>query len=111
MPRDLGNLNITDARSGAAFTVRVVTRAQRDELVGIQEDGSLKIRLMASPAEGQANTALIKFLAGRLNVPESAIEIVAGHQHRDKMITVEGISTAEVEARLMPDPGVVDDGQ
>ena len=99
---------ITDAKRGAAFTVRVVTRAQRNEIVGVQEDRSLKIRLTASPAEGQANEALIKFLAERLGVPESAIEIVAGKDNRDKWISVEGISTADVEERLQPDPGVGD---
>src|SRR2546421_2579621 len=99
---------ITDAKRGAAFTVRVVTRAQRNEIVGIQEDRSLKIRLTASPADGQANEALIKFLAERLGVPVSAIEIVAGKDNRDKWISVEGITTADVEARLQPDPRVSD---
>jgi uncharacterized protein len=99
---------ITDAKRGAAFTVRVVTRAQRNEIVGVQEDRSLKIRLTASPAEGQANEALIKFLAERLGVPESAIEIVAGKESRDKWISVEGISTTDVEERLQPDPSVGD---
>lgn len=107
MPRDM---RITDAKRGAAFTVRVVTRAQRDELVGIQEDGTVKVRLTASPAEGQANVALVKFLAARLGVPERAVEIVAGHQHRDKVVSVEGISTEDVEIRLQPDPGVSDEG-
>ena len=99
---------ITDAKRGAAFTVRVVTRAQRNEIVGIQEDRSLKIRLTASPADGQANEALIKFLAERLGVPETAIEIVAGKDNRDKWISVEGITTADVEARLQPDSGASD---
>lgn len=99
---------ITDAKRGAAFTVRVVTRAQRNEIVGIQEDRSLKIRLTASAIDGQANDELIRFLAGRLGVPESAIEIVAGRDNRDKWISVEGVSTADVEARLQPDPGASD---
>ncbi len=99
---------ITDAKRGAAFTVRVVTRAQKNEIVGIQDDGSLKIRLTASPNDGQANAALIKFLAERLGVPESNIEIVAGRDNRDKWISVEGITTADVETRLKPDPGVIE---
>ncbi|MBX3062249.1 MAG: DUF167 domain-containing protein [Anaerolineae bacterium] len=102
------DFKITDAKRGAAFTVRIVTRAQRDEIVGVQEDGTLKIRLTAAPADGQANSALIKFLAERLGVPETAIEIVAGKETRDKWISVEGISTAEVDDLLKPDPGVVE---
>ena len=100
---------ITDAKRGAAFTVRVVTRAQRNEIVGVQEDKSLKIRLTAAPNDNQANEALIKFLAERLGVPEKAIEIVAGKDNRDKWISVEGISTGELEKRLQPDPDAVDE--
>jgi uncharacterized protein (TIGR00251 family) len=99
---------ITDAKRGAAFTVRIVTRAQRNEIVGIQEDGSLKIRLMASPTEGKVNESLIAFLAERLDVPVTAVEIVAGRDNRDKWISVEGITTEDVEERLAPDPGVTD---
>ena len=99
---------ITDAKRGAAFTVRVVTRAQKNEIVGIQEDNSLKIRLTASPNEGQANDALVKFLAERLEVPENAIEIVAGRDSRDKWISVAGISTSDLELRLQPDAGAND---
>ena len=99
---------ITDAKRGAAFTVRVVTRAPKNEIVGVQEDNSLKIRLTASPNDGQANDALIKFLSERLGVAESAIEIVAGKDSRDKWISVAGISTADVEDKLQADPGAVD---
>jgi len=92
---------ITDAKRGAAFTVRLITRAEKDEIVGIQEDKSLKIRLTAQPEE--ANQALIKFLSQRLGVEETAIEIVAGKESRDKWISVAGISTADVETKLAPD--------
>ena len=91
---------ITDAKRGVAFAVKVITRAQKNEIVGVQDDNILKIRLTASPAEGQANTALIKFLAQQLGVAENQIEIVAGADKSDKMISVSGLSTAEVEQKL-----------
>lgn len=92
---------ITDARGGAAFTVRVVTRAAHTELVGTQEDGTLKIRLVSSPAgDPSTNQELVNFLAEQLSVPADRIEIVAGANGREKIISVEGISTADVEAKL-----------
>ncbi len=91
---------ITDAKRGVAFAVKVITRAQKNEIVGVQDDNILKIRLTASPAEGQANSALIKFLAQTLGVAENQIEIVAGADKSDKMISVSGLSTAEVEEKL-----------
>lgn len=92
---------ITDAKGGAAFTVKVITRAVQTEVVGIQEDGSLKIRLMASPAgDPAANRELIDFLAAQLTVPVERIEIVAGANGREKVIAVEGISTADLDSKF-----------
>ncbi|MEZ4667349.1 MAG: DUF167 domain-containing protein [Anaerolineae bacterium] len=92
---------ITDARGGAAFAVRVVTRAEASEVVGTQEDGSLKVRLVSSSAgEPAANLELIGLLAEQLEVAKERVEIVAGANGRDKVISVEGISTADVEARF-----------
>lgn len=92
---------ITDAKGGAAFTVKVITRAVQTEVVGIQEDGSLKIRLMASPAgDPAANKELIDFLAAQLTVPADHIEIVAGANGREKVIAVEGISTADLDNKF-----------
>jgi len=95
------NFEITDAKGGAAFTVRVVTRAVETEVVGIQEDGSLKIRLKASPAGDEAaNAELVEFLSKELGVDKAKIEIVAGKDGRDKLISVEGITTGLVEEKL-----------
>jgi uncharacterized protein len=92
---------ITDAKGGAAFTVRVVTRAVSTEMIGIQDDGCLKIRLTNSPAgDPAANRELVEFLAGLLDVPQENIEIVAGLNGRDKLVSVEGITTSDVEAKL-----------
>lgn len=92
---------IKDATGGAAFTVRCVTRAVRTAAVGVQEDGSLKVRLMASPAgSDEANQELITFLALTLGVDANTIEIVAGHEGREKLISVEGVTTRHVEEKL-----------
>ena len=98
MTRDLQG-RISDPKRGAAFTVRVVTRAVKTEAVGVQEDGALKIRLKAYPAgDSAANEELLNFLAEKLNVPVQKFEIVAGASGRDKLISVEGVSTDQVEA-------------
>jgi hypothetical protein len=94
---------ITDARGGAAFGVRVVTKAVHTEIVGKNEDGTLRIRLQASPAgEPEANEELVNFLAKELGVEPKKLEIVAGERSRDKIISVEGLTTAEVEEKLIP---------
>jgi uncharacterized protein (TIGR00251 family) len=98
MPREF---KITDAQHGAAFTVRVVTRANSVEIAGVQDDGSLKIRLTESPAEGRANEQLIDFLADMLEVHPDQIEIVAGEDKSNKIISVDGVTPAWIEERLV----------
>ncbi len=98
MPREF---RITDAQHGAAFTVRVVTRADNVEIVGLQDDGVLKIRLTESPAEGRANAQLIAFLADVLEVPPEQIEIVAGADKPNKIISVKNVTPAWVEEHLL----------
>jgi uncharacterized protein YggU (UPF0235/DUF167 family) len=57
--------------------------------------------LVASPAgDPAANAELINLLAGVLEIPVNRLEIVVGVNARDKIISVEGLTTAEVEARL-----------
>lgn len=98
------NFEITDAKGGAAFTVRVVTRATNTEVVGINDDGSLRIRLKASPAgDPAANQELVNFLADMLSVAPGQIEIVAGVNGREKVIAIEGITTADLESKLAGD--------
>lgn len=92
---------ITDARGGAALTVRVVTQAERTEIAGVQDDGVLKIRLMASPAgTPAANQELVDFLAGQLGVPSQNVAVVAGENGREKIVSIEGLTVNQVEAIL-----------
>ncbi len=104
MPLDR-EFRITDAKGGIAFTVRVVTKATATELAGVQEDGTLKIRLIASPAgDPAANKELVDFLARQLKVSPNKIEIVAGQNGREKLVSVEGLSAEDVEVWLGTQP-------
>lgn len=91
---------ITDARGGAAFPVRVTTRATESEVVGV-DDGILRVRLVASPAGSEeANKELIAMLARFLEVEPGKIEIVAGDEVREKLVSIEDVSVADIEAKL-----------
>ncbi len=92
---------ITDARGGAAITVRVVTQAEHTEIAGVQDDGVLKIRLTASPAGSPAaNQELVNFLASQLGVPPENVAVVAGENGREKIVSIEGLSVYQVETIL-----------
>jgi uncharacterized protein YggU (UPF0235/DUF167 family) len=61
---------------------------------------ALLVRLAAAPVDGAANRALLDFLATMLDVARSRLELVAGDRSRDKTIRIEGLSAADVLARL-----------
>jgi len=96
----MSQLKITGAEGGVTFVVRVVPRASKNEIAGIHGD-ALKIRLTAPPVEGRANEALVAFLAKRLGVRKSQVEIVAGATSRRKVIHVIGLLAQEVEERML----------
>ena len=79
--------------------MRVQPRASRTELAGRYGD-ALKIRLAASPVDGAANEALVRFLAERLNVPRSSVALMAGAGARAKVLAVTGIGLEQAVRRL-----------
>jgi uncharacterized protein YggU (UPF0235/DUF167 family) len=79
--------------------VRVVPRAARNTLAR-DANGALRIHLTAPPVEGAANRALLGFLADRLMLPKSALAVARGERGRDKVVSVDGYSTPDLERRL-----------
>jgi uncharacterized protein YggU (UPF0235/DUF167 family) len=55
-----------------------------------------------APLEGCANESLKRLLAGRLNVPRSAVRIVSGENSRNKRVSVAGVTRAQVQALCSP---------
>lgn len=82
--------------------VRVHPGAKRNAVTGVH-DGALKISLTTPPTDGQANEALIAFLAEKLRLPKARIALVAGQTNRSKVLRITGLNAAEVQALLNPD--------
>jgi len=83
-------------RGGAiTFAVRVIPRASHDAIEG-EYQGALKVRLTAPPVDDRANDALIRLLAERLNVPRSAVRIVAGEKSRKKRVEIAGAHREQI---------------
>ena len=90
-----------DGKIGAAITVRVTPRMAKDQIYDILDDGTIKIRLTAPPVAGKANKALIRYLAETLEIPASWIEIIAGHNSHDKLISILNLDSEEVQKRIL----------
>ncbi|HEX7620253.1 MAG TPA: DUF167 domain-containing protein, partial [Anaerolineales bacterium] len=93
--------NLHDGKKGAALAVRVTPRAKKNEIVDILSDGTVKVHLTAPPVEGKANEALLKFLAKVLEVPLRQLEIVAGANGRDKLISVIDMDANMVHKKIL----------
>lgn len=83
----------------ARLKVHVVPGARRTGVQGWHGD-AIRLRCAAPPVEGRANEAVAEFLASKLGVRRSAVEIVHGLRSREKVVTVEGITTADACERL-----------
>jgi len=94
-----------DGKQGAALAVRVTPRASKNEIVDILSDGTVKVHITAPPVEGQANTALLKFLAKVLDVPLRKLEVVAGASGRDKLISVIDMDAVTLHKKILDHVG------
>ena len=74
--------------SGCELTVQVVPNASKTTPAGLH-DGALRVRLMAPPIDGRANTALLQWLADALGLPRRAVRLVAGDTARRKRVQLD----------------------
>jgi len=83
--------------NGVTFTIKVLPRSSRNEIVGEQE-GMLRVKLTAPPVEGAANKMLVNFIASKLKVSKSSVTILSGETGRTKTISVSGITPEDLAA-------------
>ena len=88
-------IEVVERDGAVVFAVRVTPRASRDAIEG-EYQGALKVRLTARPVENRANEALRELLAESLNVPVSAVRILAGEKSRTKRISIAGVRRAQI---------------
>lgn len=82
-----------------SLEVYVQPRASKTELAGLH-DGRLRIRLAAPPVDGAANAALVAFVAEKLGIAKSRVQVVAGLTSRRKVIRIDGMTANAVTAAL-----------
>lgn len=88
-------IDVQEREGAIVFSVRVQPRASRDALEG-ERQGALRVRLTAPPVDDRANRACCRLLAEHLNIPLSAVRILAGQRSRTKRVEVRGISAQRI---------------
>jgi uncharacterized protein (TIGR00251 family) len=80
--------------------VHVIPNAKIDKVVG-EHGHAIKIKLRAPAVKGKANTALRRFLAKKLRVPQRAIVLEQGEKSRDKVIRIDGLGKVGIRRGLL----------
>jgi uncharacterized protein (TIGR00251 family) len=85
---------------GCRLSIRVTPRASQNKVGGVYvaSDGRewLKVYVTAPAEDNKANDAVIALLAKQLKIAKSDIEIITGHQSRQKVLLL------PASANLMP---------
>jgi len=70
--------------------VRVSANASADAILLPPPDGArvIMIRTTATPEHGKANEAVLRLLAKALDRPVSALQLVRGASHRNKLVRI-----------------------
>lgn len=88
----------------AELFVRLQPGARTDRIDGWDRDAEgrevLKIRLRARPVEGEANAALLRFVADVVAAPRSSVVLARGDRSRLKRLTVADLDEDELRGRL-----------
>lgn len=88
-------IRITEKDGDLIFSVRVVPKSSRSEIVG-EHDGALKIKIAAPPVNGAANAELIGVLSKQFGLAKNAFEILSGQTSKLKQVRVSGANHADL---------------
>ncbi len=75
-------------KNGVVLDISVSPNAKRTEVAGLH-DGALRVRLASQPIDGQANAALLRWLADALDQPRQSVELIRGDTSRRKQVRVQ----------------------
>lgn len=88
-----------EVKGGVEIEIYVQPGAKVTELAG-EHDGALKLRIHAPPVDGKANAAVLAFLALKLGVAKSQIELISGDKNRRKRLCVLTVSADLAHQKL-----------
>ncbi len=84
---------------GTVLSVRVHPGAKKNEIRG-EQAGALKVCITTAPEKGKANKSLIEFLAPKLGLRKSQLEILSGETSSQKKLLLHGITEEEATAMV-----------
>ncbi len=90
---------LREGQGGVYLSVKLQPRASRNQIHGLHGQ-ELKIAVTAPPVDSAANSALIDFLAEKLSLSRSAVQIVRGQTSRHKTIFIANARMSDITQAL-----------
>jgi len=84
-------LQLTQVENGIRLEIKVQPRSSKNQIVG-EHNGALKVKLTAPPVEGEANQALLAYLASILKIPKKNVVLLKGESSRNKILEIRGMN-------------------
>ena len=70
------------------ITLKVIPKSSRDEIVGVLNDGTVRVKVTAAPEKGKANSAVCELLAEAFAVSRGSVEILRGETSHTKRVRI-----------------------
>jgi len=90
-------LNLIEKNGAVSMEIVAKPRAKKSGIAGVR-GGALEVRLAAPPVDGAANEELVRVLADAFSVSRRQIVIVRGDSSRMKLVRIEGMTAAALQA-------------
>ena len=72
------------------LTIKAIQNAPRTEIVGLMENGVVRIKVHSIPEKGKANQELIRFLAEAFEIKKEDVILTSGAASRLKYFKIVG---------------------
>ncbi len=99
-------MDVQPHEEGAILSVRAQPGSRCNELRG-EKDGALKVCVTQAPEKGKANKAIEEFLAKKLRLKKSQVEILSGQTTNQKKVLFRNVAAEAL--RSMIDAACVED--
>ena len=90
-----------EGKMGSAIAVRIITKSSSDRIVEIHKDGAIIISLKTGGNGTEINKALLEFLSTVFEIQPKEMEVVAGSQRNEKLITILNLDSAIVQDKIL----------
>lgn len=81
--------------------IQVIPGSKKNQIMEINDEGIVRVKVTAKPMEGKANKAVIDLISDNLGIRKSDVEIKSGLKSKRKMLIIYGLDEEEVRRRLI----------